>query len=185
MSGDFERWCVRFPNLFRDAYVDYADCRVRYTTEPAPEELVSRLHLVAVTKEGKIVVCRSQQGWRFLPGGTREPGESLRDLARRELMEEAGAVLLGELRYFSAHVADSHRQRPFRPHLPHPRAYWAYAVASVRVVGVPTNPADGEAIVEVLILPPAEAADYIAEHDPVHADVLRHAEAMGLVWSMT
>ena len=90
-------------------------------------------------------------------------------------MEEAGAVLHGEPRYFSAHVANSNRQKPFRPHLPHPRAYWAYAIVDVQVVGAPTNPGDGETVVEVLTLPPAAAADYIEEQDPVHAAVLRHA----------
>ncbi len=181
MSSDIDPWTLRFPGLYQDAYVDYADCRVRYTTEPAPEEFVSRLHLVAVTTDGMIVICRSEQGGRFLPGGTREPGESLNDLARRELMEEAGALLDGEPRYFSAHVADSDRNKPYRPHLPHPRAYWAYAIADVHVVGAPTNPADGETVVEVLALPPAAAAEYLQEHDPTHADVLRHAEAMGLL----
>jgi 8-oxo-dGTP diphosphatase len=174
-------WCERFPDLFRDAYVEYADCRVRYTMEPVPEELVSRLHLVAVTADGRVVVCGSEQGWRFLPGGTREPGESLNDLARRELAEEAGAVLHGEPRCFAAHVADSNQQQPYRSHLPHPRAYWAWAIAAVEVVGAATNPPDGESVVEVLTLPPAEAADYLEEYDRVHADVLRHAVAMGLV----
>ena len=181
MADDENLWHLRFPDLFRESYVDYANCRVRYTTEAAPEDLVSRLHLVAVTTEGTVVVCRSEQGWRFLPGGTREPGESLHDLARRELVEEAGAVLEGEPRYFAAHVADSGRDKPYRPHLPHPRAYWAYATAHVRVVGEPTNPEDGETVVEVLTLPPAAAAHYIEEHDPVHADVLRHAVALGLI----
>lgn len=184
MSGDIDPWPMRFPDLFREAYVDYADCRIRYTTETAAEELVSRLHLVAVTGDGKVVVCRSEQGWRFLPGGTREPDESLHDLARRELMEEAGGVLRGELRHFSAHVADSSREEPYRPHLPHPRAYWAYAVADVRVISAPTNPQGGETVVEVLTLPASAAADYIEQHDPIHADVLRHADAMGLVHSM-
>lgn len=76
------------------------------------------------TAGGKVVVCRSGQGWRFLPGGVREPGESLSGLALRELVEEAGAALKGELRYFAAHIAVSNRPKPFRPHLPHPRAYW-------------------------------------------------------------
>jgi 8-oxo-dGTP diphosphatase len=111
----------------------------------------------------------------------REPGESLSDLARRELEEEAGAALLGEPRYFAAHIADSNRQHPYRPHLPHPRAYWAWATAAVEIVEAPTNPPDGETVVEVLTLPPAEAADYLEVHDRVHADVLRHAVAMGLV----
>jgi len=172
---------LSFPGLFRESYVDYADCRTTYTTEAAPDDLVARLHLVAVTADGNVVVCRSEQGWRFLPGGTREPGESLDDLARRELMEEAGAVLEGEPRYFAAHVADSNRDKPFRPHLPHPRTYWAYATAKVRLVGEPTNPQDGETVVEVVTLPPTAAANYIEDHDQVHADVLRHAVSLGLL----
>jgi 8-oxo-dGTP diphosphatase len=181
VNDDVARWRARFPDLFRDAYVEYADCRVRYTMEPVPEEHVSRLHLVAFTTDRSVVVCRNEQGGRFLPGGTREPGESLSDLARRELMEEAGATIHGEPRCFAAHIADSNRLTAYRPHLPHPRAYWAWAVAAVEVVGAPTNPPDAESVVEVLTLPPAEAADYLDVHDRVHADVLRHAVAMGLV----
>jgi len=145
-------WAARFPDLFREEFVDYADARVRYTTEWLDEDLVARLHLVALTPTGGVVVCRSEnEGW-FLPGGTREPGETLSGLARRELLEEAGAELLGE-------------------------------VADVRVVGSPTNPADGEAVVEVLDLPPERAAGRLAEQDPIQADVVRHAEAMGLLAS--
>jgi len=178
--GD-DAWRSQFRDLYWDGYVDYARCRVRYTVAPVPVELVSRLHLVAVTPELEIVVCRSEQGWRFLPGGTREPGESLEDLARRELMEEAGAALLSVPRCFAAHAADSENDEPYRPHLPHPRAYWAYAVGSVEVVGPPTNPVDGEAIVEVRSLPVSAAVSYLEQEHHVHADVLRHAEAMGLI----
>lgn len=183
MYGDDAHWAARFPALFRGDYVGYADCRVTFTTAAIPEHLVSRLHLVAVTPGAEVVVCRSEQGWRFLPGGTREPGESLHGLGGRELMEEAGALLLSDTRCFAAHVADSARQQPFRPHLPHPRAYWAYAVAGAQVVAAPTNPPDGEHVVEVLTLPLTLAADFIEKHDPVHADVLRLADAMGLVHS--
>ncbi len=34
---------------------------------------------------------------------------------------------------------------------------------------------------DVLTLPAPAAADYLEEEDPIHADVLRHADAMGLV----
>lgn len=179
-QGD-DFWAGQFPDLFRKEYVAYADARVRYTTEPLVEGLVARLHLVALTPSGEVLVCRSVDEHRFLPGGTREPGETLWELARRELLEEAGAELLGEVRCFAAHVADSGRDRPFRSHLPHPRSLWAYAVVDVRLVGGPTNPADGETVVEVLALPPEQAAVRLEEHDPIQAGIVRHARAMGLL----
>jgi 8-oxo-dGTP diphosphatase len=174
-------WRGIFPRLFEESYVDYAAARVAYFTGLAPEDLVSRLHVVAMTDQAEVVVCRSVQGWRFLPGGTREPGESLLQLASRELAEEAGATLLGGLVHFSAHRVDSERGSPYRPHLPHPRAYWGYAVGHVRLDGPPLNPPDGEQVAEVLTMPTREAADYLAEEDPVHADIVRHAEALGLL----
>ena len=101
MDAASYEWSRIFPRLFADSYVDYAAARTFYVSEVPPEHLVSRLHLVAVTDDSRIVVCRSEQGWRFLPGGTREPEESLHELARRELVEEAGATLLGDLLHFS------------------------------------------------------------------------------------
>ena len=75
----------------------------------------------------------------------------------------------------------SRRPAPYRPHQPHPRAYWAYAVAGVQVIAPPANPPDGEQVIEVRTMAPEAAADYIAEHDPMLADVLRLADAMGLI----
>jgi 8-oxo-dGTP diphosphatase len=72
MSPDDGRWASAFPVLFANSYVDYADCQLGFTTEPVPDELVARLHLVTVTPQRHVIVCRSSQGWRFLPGGTRE-----------------------------------------------------------------------------------------------------------------
>jgi 8-oxo-dGTP diphosphatase len=180
-GGNDAAWMASFPSLFADSYVDYADCRLSFTTRPAPEDLVSRLHLVALTAGGHVIVCRSIDGWRFLPGGTREDGETLVELARRELKEEAGACLTGDLDLFCSHVADSTRDQPYRPHLPHPRSHWAYAVTRAEVVTGPTNPSDGEHVVEVLALPPSDAAGYLDVHDPLHADVVRLAIAMSRV----
>ncbi|MCF6378361.1 NUDIX hydrolase [Nocardioides KLBMP 9356] len=172
---------ARFPALAGETYVDYARARTRYVTGVAKHELVTRLHLVALTHDREVVVCRSAEGWRFLPGGTREEGEALTDLARRELLEEAGATLLGDLHHFSAHEVDSEREQPYRPHFPHPRSYWAYAVARVEITGEPLNPPDGEDVVEVLTLPVLEAADYLWVDDPIHAEVVLHAETLGLL----
>lgn len=181
VDPDSDDWSTRLPRLFAESYVAYEQARTIYLPVVPPEAFVSRLHLVAVTAASQVVVCRSVQGWRFLPGGTREPGESLRDLAGRELREEAGAELLSDLTYFSAHQVDSDRALPYRPHLPHPRAYWAYAAARVEIVGPPSNPPDGECVVEVLALPTSAAPAYLDEEDPVHADVVCHPEGLGLV----
>ena len=89
--------------------------------------------------------------------------------------------MAGGIDVFASHVADSRRAAPYRPHLPHPRGYWAYAVTEAEVVEPPTNPVDGEHVVEVLALPAARAAGYLQEHDPLHADVVRLAGAMDLI----
>lgn len=160
--------------------VDYADADVSFTLEPPPDALVSRLHLLART-EGGIVVCVSDLGWRFLPGGTPEPGEQLLDTADRELREEAGARRTAALTWVGAHRADSRLPLPYRPHLAHPRAYWSYAVTNVVLDGPPTNPVDGEQVTDVLVLSADEAVRFIAEHDQVHADVVRLSQARGLL----
>jgi 8-oxo-dGTP diphosphatase len=177
-----EPWAERFPELFRPRFETYANADLRFRLGAPPDEVVSRLHLVAVDHDGLVVVCRSVEGWRFLPGGRREPGESLSELARRELLEEAGCRLLGEPQPVFCHqLASSRNDEPYRRHFTHPDSAWAYAVARVEVTGRPTNPPDGEAVVEVRRLPPSEAATWLRVHDAEHADVVRLAEAMGLL----
>ena len=51
----------------------------------------------------------------------------------------------------------------------------------MRITGAPLNPPDGETVVDVLTLHPDAAADYLEEHDAIHADVVRHAQAPGLI----
>jgi 8-oxo-dGTP diphosphatase len=128
------------------------------------------------------VVCQSDKGWRFLPGGTREAGETVAETARRELLEEAGASIVGALGWIGAFEVNHSGSRPYRPHLPHPVSYWLYGVGDVALDRRPTNPADGEAVTEVLALPPTDAVDYLAGFDNGQlTDVLRLAIAMGRV----
>ena len=174
-------WATRYPGLFTPSKVDYADIEIVFSLDPVDEAAVSRLHLVAVTDDGRVLVCTSLEGWRFLPGGTREPGETLTELAARELIEEAGATLRSELELIGAHVAVSRASEPYRPHLPHPRALWAYAVCRADVTGPPTSPADGEQITDVSALSVRDAVDYLAGEDQLMADVLQLTHELGLV----
>ncbi|MBZ2196906.1 NUDIX hydrolase [Occultella gossypii] len=162
-------------------FVTYAGADIHYQRGAPAEQLITRLHLVGITPAGRVLVCHSIEGWRFLPGGTREPGESVRELAGRELLEEAGAVFRSEPLVFAAHAATSRLPHPYRPHQPHPHAYWAYAVGRVEVTGPPTNPADGEQIVAVDELDPDTAVAELESHDVLHADVLRDAMDLGLI----
>src|ERR1700712_5759276 len=132
-------WAARYPVLFAPRFEDYATADLEFRLGAPPADLGSRLHLVALDADGLVVVCRSVEEWRFLPGGRREEGESLPETARRELREEAGCTLVGDLGPMFAHQrATSRNAAPFRAHFSHPVSAWAYAVARVEVSGPPT-----------------------------------------------
>lgn len=175
-------WAAELPRLFAPRFEGYANADLEFRLGAPSDELVTRLHLVAVDPAGSVVVCRSVEEWRFLPGGRREPGESLREVAERELLEEAGCVVVGDVGdVFAYQLARSHNASPHRAHFPHPVSAWGYAVARVDVTGRPTNPEDGESVVEVRRLPPDRAASWLRVHDGEHADVVLLAQAMGLL----
>lgn len=165
---------ARYPRLFAPQRWEWGDIEATFSILPPPEELVSNLHVIAYVGTN-VLVCRNDLGWRFLPGGTREPGETLEHTARRELREEAGATLIGPMRFVGAFQGRSGRNGPYRPHLPYPVSYWAYCSAPVIVDGPATNPPDGEQVVEVAILPPHQAAAWLSEYDEVAADIVRLA----------
>lgn len=50
------------------------------------------------------MVFETDQGWRSVPGGTREPGETIAETADRELYEEVGAHLKGPIDWVGAFV---------------------------------------------------------------------------------
>ena len=177
-----EDWAARFPELFRPRFEEYASADLEFCLGEPPDEQVTRLHVVAVNPHGLVVVCRSVEEWRFLPGGRRKPGENLAEVCRRELREEAGCTVLGEPGLvFCYQRATSLNPEPHHPHFAHPVSVWAYAVVQVEVTGPPTNPTDGETVVEVRRLPVADAAAWLRVHDAEHADVVLLADAMGLL----
>lgn len=96
-----EDWAARFPRLFAPAHIDYANVDVIFGTQDFPDELISRLHCVATDPAGRVIVCRTQD-WRFLPGGTREPGESLAETAARNCLRRPEPRSPGQCRSSAA-----------------------------------------------------------------------------------
>jgi 8-oxo-dGTP pyrophosphatase MutT (NUDIX family) len=144
-----------FPQLCRERSYDAVSTRFEALRAFPPDGAISNIHVVPFTTNGCIVV-EFDHGWD-VPGGTLEPGESWRDAAARELIEEAGAQLqslhlLGLLRGHST------AGEPYRPHLPHPDFVVLLGWGDVEIVGAPSQPPDGEHVRRVHELTPGAAA---------------------------
>lgn len=154
-------------DLFKPVHWPWAQVRVRFwRTMPDPEYIQS-VHLVCIVDDaaGSIVIVREAAGPFTLPGGTREPAETLEDCARRELVEEAGVTAVGQFHWVGAHVGIGYKDRPYRDHLPHPLKAWAWGVVRVTHTGNPSNPPGAEQIVEVRNEPIENAKKLLAERD--------------------
>ncbi|MFF0392352.1 NUDIX domain-containing protein [Kitasatospora sp. NPDC004615] len=154
---------ARFPALHAPQRWEWGGMDVQFTTELPPDELVTNIHLVGFT-EGRVVLCRDVRGHWFLPGGTREAAESIESCLARELREEAGARLTGPPTWIGHHLAVSEGPTPYRPWQPHPVKAWLWGWAEVLVDSAPTNPADGEQVLEVRLTTPEEAQHLLAHH---------------------
>jgi 8-oxo-dGTP diphosphatase len=145
-----------------------------FAAEPPADELVTNIHVVGFSG-GQIVLCRAERERWFLPGGTREEGETIRDCVARELREEAGARLAGPLRWVGAHRCVSDRAVPYRPWQPHPLKAWLWCTADVVIDSAPTCPADGEQVVEVRAVDPAEAQRLLSAGSGWYAELIELA----------
>jgi 8-oxo-dGTP diphosphatase len=146
-----------------------------YTERLPPGGLVQSVHVIAIDAAGNICVCQDDQGKVFLPGGTREPGESILDCAVRELREEAGLTVKGGLLWFGAHLADGYKPTPYRPHLPHPKKAWLWGVCDAVQDGPPTNPPGAEQVTSVRMLPGADAQQVLSRVKPWYPELIERA----------
>lgn len=147
-----------YPNLFRptDLGIEGMTAQFEPRDTPPPAELISSVNCVPFVG-AQCVVIRLMDGRIEVPGGTLEPGEDYETALRRELREEAGARLL-RFGPVGAWHTQSALPQPFRPHLPHPESYRYVVYGDIELLTKPANPADGEAVQQVEVLPVAIAA---------------------------
>jgi len=102
------------------------------------EELIGNAYLVPRLGEQWLYMIEAGGRLQF-PGGKKEPGEHHRETLRREVLEELGAEIVDA--FVVGHwLTHSKRERPFRPHLPHPVSAAVVYCGEVRLVGSPGNP---------------------------------------------
>ena len=152
---------ARFPLLYAQQRWEWAGIDAVFSTDLPADELVTNVHVVGFVGP-HIVICQDSRGVWLLPGGTREDGESVQDCAARELKEEAGARLVGPLRWIGAHHCVSDLPGPYRPWQPHPAKAWLWCSADVTLDSAPSCPPDAEQILEVRAVDKAEAQRLLA-----------------------
>lgn len=123
-------------------------------------EMVANIHVMPWWEEGVVLVRSAMSGWE-LPGGTREPGESLDGCLAREMREEIGGVA-AKFRAIGVLRCTSDSPNPFRPHLPHPR--FTILLGEVLLAQLTTRPDldESESHVERGVFPVAHALDVLA-----------------------
>ena len=145
---------ARFPELFGPGRWGPVSWTFRLIEAEPCDADVANVSVVSYTASGWVVLVLAD-GRTEVPGGTREPGESIEATLQRELMEEAGATL-ESFKPFGVWDCVSTAEAPYRPHLPHPRFQRLAGVGRVELVSEPTI-GDGEHVVEVLTVSLEEA----------------------------
>ena len=84
--------------------------------EPPPLAYVTSVRCVVV-RQGQVLVVQDPESYHILPGGRREPGETLEQTLRREVLEETGWTL-GEPRPLG--FIHFHHLTPRPPAYPYP-----------------------------------------------------------------
>jgi 8-oxo-dGTP diphosphatase len=155
---------ANYPALAGDRYWPWGQQHVEFRLIVAiPEELVAAVHLVAFDGDRVVLAQIDGRSWE-LPGGTREPGESIEETARRELREEAGAEL-ERFTPFGGWFCRSDEAAPHRDHLPHPEYSHVVALADVRRGSEPVAAVGAERITAVAALTPEDAVVHLLESD--------------------
>lgn len=154
-----------YPHLFRENRWPWGPVRLRFEARdnPPDDRLIANVNIVPYTAIGWVVLQFASGEWE-IPGGTRERGETWFETAQRELWEEAGCRMQAPqiIGFWHCH---SQAPEPYQPHLPFPDYFRLVLLAAVERLGNPTNPPDGEQVVQVVELPLEQAAERFSSQD--------------------
>jgi 8-oxo-dGTP diphosphatase len=163
----------RYPLLcsIQEATWDSTAMRFLFEPLPADPDLIGNVRCACFTGDRALVIDTAEFGPSGFPGGTLEPGEDWTHALDRELFEEAGARpvsvdVVGRIHFWSGFPA------PYRPHLPHPEFHQVVSYAEIEMIGVPTNPPDGEHVLSVELLAIDEACERLRIANPFEAELL-------------
>lgn len=166
-----------YPHLFTEQIWLWGPVKTIFEPVEPPAGLISNVNIVPFDESGWLII-RQQIGWGIV-GGTLEPGETYVETLTRELMEEAGCELVNFAVFGALHM-EFLTERPYRPHLPFPISYRVLVVGEVRRVAMPTNPEDGETILEVTAFSLGDACQRLEERPDdgvLLAEIYKYAAA--------
>ena len=145
----------QYPRLFAPFYWGPLTAQFEIQEQLPPVELIGNVSIIPFVGNYCVIIEVDNIRWE-MPGGTLEPDEDFRETARREMLEEAGALLL-DYHPFGAWNVTSAAEQAYRPHLPHPRFYRLVGYGEAELIGAPLNPADAEQVTKVDVVTIDEA----------------------------
>ncbi|RIX53677.1 NUDIX domain-containing protein [Paenibacillus nanensis] len=119
------------------------------------ETIVSNVTIIPFVGD-KYVIFQVENGNWELPGGTLEAGENYTNALKREMLEELGGELI-DYHIFGQFDCISTAEKPYKPHIPHPKFVRVVGYGEVKLVSKPLNPEGGEQVIAVKVVEIEEA----------------------------